>query len=158
MGEPFYLPLHFNLTGRKCLFVGGGKVNERRILSVLPSGARVVVVSPSLTSTLQDLVAGDKIEWHSRTFLPGDLDGAFLVFVAIDGDPSSIVELARERGIPLNLASSGGDGDFIVPSVVREGDILISLSTSGRSPSFTKRLARWLREELRGVLFPEGDS
>ncbi len=147
-GRPFYLPLHLDLGGKTCLFVGAGKINERRVLSVLPTGARVVVVAPSATPRIVALAEEGRLEWHRRSFVSGDLRGVSLVFVAIDGDPTSVVKAAREKGVMVNLASAGTEGDFIVPSVVREGEVVLSVSTSGRDPGLTKRLARWLKKEL----------
>ncbi len=147
-----YVPLHFKLEDRLCLFVGGGGVHERRILALLPSGARILLLAPRVTPTLEALAREGKIRWLSRSLEPGDLEGASLMFVAVDSDPWSIVEVARARGIPVNVASAGREGDFIVPSVIRRGEVVVSVSTSGRNPHKTKRLARWLERMLERFL------
>ena len=115
---------------------------------MLASGARVVLVSPEATQGLRELADSGRIEWRCRLFKPDDLDGVFLAFVAVDCDPAPIVNAARARGVPVNLASAGRDGDFIVPSVVRQGNVVVSLSTSGTNPSLTKRLTSWLKGAL----------
>jgi precorrin-2 dehydrogenase/sirohydrochlorin ferrochelatase len=150
--QRFWVPLHLNLKDKPCLFVGGGRVNERRILLMLPSGAKIVLVAPKITPKLKALADSGEIEWRCRAFAPEDAEGAFLAFVAIDGDPSAIVDALRDQGVPVNLASSGKEGDFIVPSVVREGDLVISVSTSGNDPALTKRIAQWLRGEVQRFL------
>ena len=153
--EAIWVPLHFSLKDRPCLFVGGGAVNERRILSILPSGAGVILVAPEVTPKLEELAQQGGIEWRKRPFVPEDARGVFLAFVAVDEDPAPIAKALRESGVLVNLASAGREGDFLVPYVIREGDVVVSVSTSGSDPAFTKRLGRWLREKICSFLREE---
>ena len=127
-------------------------MNERRILSILLSGAKVILVAPEITPRLAGLALQGEIEWRRRPFLPEDAQGVFLAFVAVDGDPASIVEALRDRGVLVNIASAGREGDFLVPYVIREGEVVVSVSTSGRDPALAKRLGRWLIEKLHSFL------
>ncbi|GLU47915.1 uroporphyrinogen-III C-methyltransferase [Nocardiopsis ansamitocini] len=81
--------LGLRLEGRDVLVVGGGHVAQRRVPVLLRAGARVTVVSPELTATLEDLVTAGRLVWHRRRYRTGDLTdprlGAFwLVHVATD--------------------------------------------------------------------------
>jgi precorrin-2 dehydrogenase/sirohydrochlorin ferrochelatase len=58
---------------------------------------------------------------------------------------------AREAGVLCNLAQQPQDGDFILPSLVRQGDLVLSISTSGASPA----LAKHLRQRLETQFGPE---
>ncbi len=153
--EAIWVPLHFSLKDKPCLFVGGGAVNERRILSILPSKAMIILVAPEITPKLAELAHQGEIEWRRRPFLPEDAKGTFLAFVAVNGDPTPIVEVLKNKGVLVNLASAGREGDFLVPYVIREGDVVVSVSTSGSDPAFTKRLGRWLREKICSFLREE---
>ncbi len=131
-----YLPIHFCLENKKLLFVGGGRVNERRIKRLVDAPCRIILVSPDATKLLSQLSEVGRIEWRRRRFVPEDLEGVDLVFVAISGDPAPIVGEAKKRGIPVECASNASIGDFIVPAVIRKGNILVSISTSGTDPAF----------------------
>jgi uroporphyrin-III C-methyltransferase / precorrin-2 dehydrogenase / sirohydrochlorin ferrochelatase len=77
-GEPPYL-LGLRLHGRLVVVAGGGRVATRRIPALLASGARVRVISPSLSPSLQDLAASGRVAWERRRYAAGDCAGAWLV-------------------------------------------------------------------------------
>ena len=81
--SPPYL-LGLRLTGRLVVVFGGGRVATRRVPALLESGARVRIVSPSLSASLQDLAASGRIGWERRRYTPGDCDGAWLVCAFTD--------------------------------------------------------------------------
>lgn len=126
---------------------------ERKVLSLLEAGARVVVIALQLTPGLQELAAQGRIEAMRRPYASGDLQGCFLAVAASD-DPQVNEAVAREGaagGILINAVDRPELGDFIVPSVMRRGELVIAISTSGLSPA----LARHLREELERTLGEE---
>lgn len=139
-------PVFFELKDRNCLVVGGGRVATRKTTSLLECGARVRVVAPRVVPDMERLALAGKIGLERREYRREDLDGMFLVIAATD-DPAvnrRVSADARSLGVPVNVVDSLDASDFIVPSVVRRGDLVIAISTSGHSPA----LARWLREEL----------
>src|SRR3954452_24582213 len=77
-------PFALRLEGRRVLVVGGGAVATRRVPALLAAGAVVDVVSPVLTPALRGLADTGRITWQDRTFRPSDVDGAWLVHVAVD--------------------------------------------------------------------------
>lgn len=148
-----YYPVFLDLKGRTCLVVGGGVVAERKVRSLVAAGARVTVVSPSVSPGLASLAAEGSIVHKKNIFVEADLDGAFLAVAATDdrGLNERITEACRGRGILVNSVTSPAGSSFIVPSVVERGDLLIALSTSGASPA----LARRMRERLEKEFGPE---
>jgi precorrin-2 dehydrogenase/sirohydrochlorin ferrochelatase len=141
-----YYPLFLDLQHRETVVVGGGQVAERKVKALLDCQARVKLISPKVTSGLRKLTRLKQIQWHRRTFRKGDLRGASLVF-ATTNDPKvnhRIASIARKRHQPVNVANLPGESNFLVPSVVRRGNLLIAISTSGHSPA----LARKIRREL----------
>jgi len=148
-----YYPICLDLEGQTCLVVGGGQVAERKVLSLLECGARVVVVSPALTSTLQELATEGRIEYKAGTFHPSLLEGVSLVIAATDDARvnAAVSEAARQRRLLVNVVDAPELGNFLVPAVVRRGPLVIAVSTSGTSPL----LARRLRQELEGRYGPE---
>ncbi len=145
-----YYPVYLDLRGRRCVVVGGGLVAERKVNSLLEAEAKVVVISPRLTPGLQALVAGGRIAWTERTYRSGDLAGAFLA-VGAAGERSvnrRVWQEATRRGVLVNVVDDPSHCDFIMPSVVRRGDLIVAVSTGGRAPALAVRLRQW----LEGVL------
>jgi siroheme synthase-like protein len=145
-----HYPLFVDLTGRRCVVVGGGGVAEGKVLGLLAAGAIVTVVSPALTPSLADAVRAGRIAHRARGYRDGDLDGAALAFAAT-GEPevnAAVAAEGRRRGIWINAADDPGHCDFILPAVVRRGALAVAVSTGGASPA----AARAVREELERLV------
>jgi uroporphyrin-III C-methyltransferase/precorrin-2 dehydrogenase/sirohydrochlorin ferrochelatase len=81
--HPYLLGLR--LGGRRVLVVGGGAVATRRIPALLDAGADVHLVSPEVTTSLEDLAAAGRISWIRREYQTGDCAGAWLVCACASG-------------------------------------------------------------------------
>lgn len=141
-----YYPINLDIEGRRCLVVGGGKVAHRKASILLSFGASVVVASPEINSPLSELVHRGEIQHLSEEYNSSHLEGVFLVYGATGDEATNrrVAREAQERGILVNIVDAPELCTFIVPSVVRRGDLTISISTGGNSPA----LARSLREKL----------
>ncbi|OLC15492.1 MAG: hypothetical protein AUH29_07710 [Candidatus Rokubacteria bacterium 13_1_40CM_69_27] len=145
-----YYPIFIEMRDRPVLVVGGGDVAERKVEGLLAAGAAVTVVSPSLTPRLATLAASGRIRHEARPYQPGDLACFALGFVAT-GDERVNAAVAREgrrRGMWVNAADDPAHCDFILPAVLRRGDLTVAVATGGTSPA----LARAVREELEVYL------
>lgn len=141
--DPNYYPAFVNLKGKRCIVVGGGRVAERKVLSLLRSGASVAVISPSLTPCLARKRDRGIIDHIAREYRQGDANTAFLV-IAATGDERVNREVSEDAPCMINVVDQPGLANFIVPSVVRRGPLTIAVSTAGTSPA----LARAIRSEL----------
>jgi len=143
-----YYPVFLKLKNKVCVVIGGGKVAERKILGLLAVGAKVKVISPDLTPKLKSLYEKGTFIWEERPYRRGDLTGAFLV-IAATNDPSvqeEIFKEAEEKNIPCNVVDRPEYCTFIVPSIIKRGDLVIAISTSGASPALARRLRETLEE------------
>jgi siroheme synthase-like protein len=132
------------------LVVGGGPVAERKVESLVDAGATVTVISPDATARLRDRSALGEITLHLRRFQESDLDGVTLAISATD-DASvqrEIAALAASKNVLVNTVDQPSLCDFIAPAVLRRGDVVAAISTSGSSPA----LAAALRDRIRTVL------
>ena len=145
-----YYPVLLDLAGRRCVMVGGGLVAERRVAGLLAADAHVIVIAPRLTPALAALAAEGRIEHEPRGYRNGDLAGADLAFVATDTGAvnAAVAREARERSIWINAADDPARCTFILPALVRRGDLTVAVATGGSSPA----LARAIREELEAYL------
>lgn len=138
------------MKGRPVLVVGGGAVGSRKAQTLLRAGARVTVVSPQATEAICGLAAEGRLTWHARPYRSSDMASMFLVFSATDdrGLNSRIEADAARHHVLCNFADQPDRGHFILPSLVERGDLLISISTSGKSPAVAQRLRQDLEAQF----------
>lgn len=141
-----YYPIFLDMTGRRCVVIGGGAVAERKVEGLLEAGASVTMISPALTARLEALAAEGRVSHASREYGPGDLAGFELAFVATDDGEvnAAVAREGRERGVWVNAADDPAHCDFILPAVLRRGELVVAVATGGASPA----LSRAIREEL----------
>jgi precorrin-2 dehydrogenase/sirohydrochlorin ferrochelatase len=146
-----YLPIFLDVTGRRCVVVGGGEVAARKVASLLEAGADVVVVSPAVNDELDELARHGRIMLLQRGYETGDIEGAALVYAATDHVELQrrIYDDTRARAIPLNLVDVPSLCTFITPAVMTRGSLQIAVSTEGASPAMAKRIVARL-ERLFG--------
>jgi len=148
--EMRYCPLYLDLRGRRCVVIGGGPIAERKVRLLLEAGADVTVISPQLTSGLEELAQQGRITHIARAYRPGDLADAFLVISATDDQAVNhrVWREATERAVLVNVADDPSRCDFILPATVRRGDLTIAISTGGKAPALAVRLRQWLERSL----------
>jgi precorrin-2 dehydrogenase / sirohydrochlorin ferrochelatase len=151
-----YFPIYLDMKGRRCLVIGGGKVAERKVAALLEAGAEITVISPDITDMIAGLSKRSEIHFEARPYGSGDLAGFEIAFVAT-GDPdvnAAVYRESRGRGVWVNSADDPERCDFILPSVLRRGELTVAVSTGGGSPA----LARTMREELELYFTEEYES
>lgn len=148
-----YYPIFLELAGRPCIVIGGGAVAERKVEALLNVGAEVTVVSPALTERLERWAVEGRIRRVTREYRPGDLVGFRLAFVATDDGEvnAAVAGEARARGLWVNAADDPAHSEFILPSVLRRGELVVAVATGGTSPA----LSRLIREELEAYFTPD---
>ena len=145
-----YYPVHLDIKNRNCLVVGGGAVGTRKVNTLLECGAGVTVVSPNPTSQLTELASEGAITLTRRAYRSSDLDGAFLVIGATDDESlnQQISNDAARTHTLCNIADRPEVCNFILPSIIQRGDLVITISTSGKSPALAKKLRQKLETQF----------
>ena len=138
-----------DVTGRRCLVVGGGAVGLEKAGGLVACGARVTVVSPELHEGFREL----DVEWLERRYETGDLEGMLLVIAATSDRAvnEAVHRDAEARAMLCNVADVPDLCNFILPAVHREGPIAVAVSTGGASPALAKRL----RSQIAELVGPE---
>ncbi len=147
MADYPYFPLFVDLSGKKLLVVGAGRIAYRRIRTLLRFAPRVAVVA---VGALPELEALPGVELLKKPYAPSDLDGADLVFAATN-DPAvndRVYEDCKRLGIPVNVASDKGKSDFYFPGVAVKENTVIGVTASGKDHEEAKRLTEAVRELL----------
>jgi precorrin-2 dehydrogenase / sirohydrochlorin ferrochelatase len=145
-------PVMLNLVNRRVVIIGGGDVALRKARDLLEAGAHVLVIAPQVHDDIQALSGayGASLEIFQRQYQPGDLAGAALVFAA-----TSAVEVnravfteAQARNIFINAVDDPPNCSFFIPSFTKRGDLILALSTSGKSPALAARLRREIEKHI----------
>jgi uroporphyrin-III C-methyltransferase/precorrin-2 dehydrogenase/sirohydrochlorin ferrochelatase len=131
-GNALY-PLALRIEGRRVLVVGGGAVATRRLPALLAAGAEVVLVAPELTPALRAHADAGRITWVPRRFEPADVDGAWLVQVAVD-DPAAAAEVSAAAENQRIFCVRADDRDAATawtPAVTRHGPVTVAVTDGG---------------------------
>lgn len=139
--RPYY-PAILDLAGRRTLVVGAGKIGEGKIRGLLNAGAKVHAVSLQTTAQVADWADEGLIQLSLRAFKESDLNGCFLVVAATENNDTNVrvFEGAEARQMLCNVVDVTHLCNFILPSIVRRGDLAIAVSTGGASPAMARRI------------------
>ncbi|MDZ7636961.1 MAG: bifunctional precorrin-2 dehydrogenase/sirohydrochlorin ferrochelatase [Bryobacterales bacterium] len=153
---PCYFPVFLNLEGRRCMVIGGSRLAAEKAFSLRACGARVTVAAEVLVDELAEAALLGQVAWIRRQYLPGDMDGFFLVVSAPDDRSinAAIFREAEQRGILFNALDDPPHCQFIFASVHRQGDLVLAISTAGVAPALAVRL----RQRFGAELGPEYDA
>jgi siroheme synthase-like protein len=149
-------PVNLVVAGRRCVVVGGGRIAARKVDGLLAADAEVHVVAPRLGDQMCTRRDEGRITVEERAFRPDDLDGAWLATAATDDHAvnHAVYEAGDERGVWVNSADDPDNCSFTLMSVIRRGDLVVTVGTGGRSPA----LATWLKERITAELGPEYET
>jgi siroheme synthase-like protein len=149
-------PVNLIVAGRRCVVVGAGRIAARKIDALLAAGAEVHVVAPDLGDAVRAWRDQQRITVAERSFEASDLDDAWLATAATD-DPAvnhAVFDAGAERRVWVNSADDPDNCSFTLMSVIRRGDLVVTVGTGGRSPA----LAAWMKERLSTELGPEYET
>ena len=146
-------PANLVLHGRRVLVVGAGAIAARKVEGLVACGADVVVVAPEVGPTIRSLADARTIRLHQRLYQPSDLDEVWLAVTATSDRAvnRAVFEDGEARRIWVNAADDPASCSYTLPSVVRQGPIMVTVATGGHSPA----LATWLSRHVAGELGPE---
>lgn len=142
-------PMMVNLVGQRILVVGGGQVAERKVLTLLPTEAKITVVSPTATEHIQEAARQGQLQLLLREYHSSDGENCSLVIAATNQPLVNlhVYEDAMKRQQWVNVVDQPSLCNFTVPSVVRRGKLMIAIATDGASPSLAKKIRRELEHQ-----------
>jgi siroheme synthase-like protein len=148
--SPYY-PILLRINDKRSLVVGGGVVALRKVQTLIEHGAAVTIVSPDICPELEQLSKDGSVRTISRDYKPQDLNGVHLVVAATDDSSvnEKVATEAKKLGILVNVVDKPDISDFIVPSCFRRGDIIVAVSTCGKSPALARKIRTELESELK---------
>src|SRR5207244_6803271 len=130
-------PVNLVVDGRRCVVVGAGRIAARKIEALLAAGAHVCVVAPVVGDEVRAWADAGRVHLAEREFTPADLDDAWLATTAT-GVPDvdrAVFEAGQTRRVWVNSADDPANCSFTLMSVVRPGDLVVTIGTGGRRPA-----------------------
>ena len=135
------IPMMINLTDKKAVVIGGGRIAKRKLESLLNSGAELTVISPDILPEINTLYLEKKIIWKQKRFESSDVAEAFLIVVATNDEKvnAAVIEAAPHNSL-VNAASEAEAGNVHFPAHFHRGKLTIAISTNGASPKLAKQV------------------
>ncbi len=143
-------PVNLNIQGKHCVVVGGGKIAARKLRGLIECDAKITVISPEICSEVEELIGQGRFQLVRRPFQPEDLSGAMVCIAATDNRQvqNMVRDAARKEKCLLNSIDDQEACDFQVPSKIRRGGLLLTVSTGGGSPALSKDIRIRLEDEF----------
>ncbi|MBR0102065.1 MAG: bifunctional precorrin-2 dehydrogenase/sirohydrochlorin ferrochelatase [Selenomonadaceae bacterium] len=139
-------PINLDIDGKPCVVIGGGEVALRKIRGLLAAGAVVKVIAPEVCAEVEELARRGEISLTREKFSE-DMLGDELILIAATDNPEVNRRAAQAKNILVNVVEGAG-GNFNVPSTIRRGELLLTISTGANSPAFSKFIRQMLEAEL----------
>ncbi len=143
-----YLPIAINLKNKRVIVVGGGKVAQRKIKTLLDTEALIVVIAPEITSKIRLLIEKGVVNWESRRVQESDIKEARLIVAATDSEEVNrdISRWAKQSRILVNVVDRQLISDFISPALLQQHKVFVAVYTDGRDPVLSRDLKNYLKE------------
>jgi siroheme synthase-like protein len=145
-----YYPIFFNLQGKRCVVIGGGKVALRKVKMLLECEAVVTVISPEFRREISRLSKEKEIHLIQREYKAGDLKDAMIAIACTDMKKVNrkVVDEAKKAGVLINVADDPESSDFIIPSFFRRENLTVAVSTAGVSPALARKIRTKLEKDF----------
>ena len=137
-----FYPILINLQRFPCLVIGGGNVALRKVESLLSYNVKITVLSPKICKPLKALIKKNKLNLINKPYSKEYLKKYKIIFSATNKREinEQVFNDCKAENKLLNVVDVPELCDFILPAVVRRGDLTISVSSQGRAPFFAKEM------------------
>lgn len=149
-----YYPIAVNLKNKLVVVVGGGLVAERKVKALIAAGARVRVISLTLTPLLCRLSCINRIQWKNKRVSQSDLSKSNLVIAATsDANINKLIGVwAKKQKALINVVDKPSLSSFISPAVFKKSKAIVAVYTDGKDPVLSRDLKNFLKENWNEFL------
>ncbi len=143
-----FFPSYLNLKDKKILLIGGGYIALEKLKKLVDFTTEIKVITKEVSDDFLEFATRYNIEIEKRAYRKGDIDGYNIVIVATDTKDlhKEIYQESRSSRVLVNSVDNTAYCDFIFPSYIKQGDLTISISTSGASPAMAKRIRIYIEK------------
>lgn len=131
------------------LFVGGGKVAERRMQLFIDEPCNIVVIAPTVTDRICQWAKDNRITWYDRAFTMDDehhIITSSLFFICTDNSKlnDTLYDMGKKHRVWTNRSDAPSACRFTVPSSLELGDLHIAISANNVGP----RINRLVKQDM----------
>jgi len=143
-----FFPSYINLNNKKILLVGGGDIALEKLEKLIDFTQDISIIAKEVSTKFLNFATRYQIPIIQKTYQEGDIDGFDIVIVATNTISlhQEIYQESRDSRILVNSVDNTAYCDFIFPSYIKNGDLTISISTSGASPAMAKRVRIYIEK------------
>ncbi|MEJ5172120.1 MAG: bifunctional precorrin-2 dehydrogenase/sirohydrochlorin ferrochelatase [Hydrogenothermaceae bacterium] len=147
-----YMPIFLEVKDKKFLIVGGGKVATEKIKRILKFSYNITVVSPEITEELESIIKNNSLNYINSPYTSDIIKNYDIIIIAVSDTnlQKVIYNDAKGENKLCNTVDVIGESDFIFPSVVKKGNLIVAFSTLGSSPALAKYLRIYFEQEIPG--------
>lgn len=140
-------PINLELDDMRITIIGGGNVSYRKCKNFLDFGKSVRVVSPKFIDQFKNIK--NDIELIYDTYKQEYIKDSFIVIAATNNKElnKNIGIYCKSVGKLVNVVDNITLSNYTVPSYLKRGDLLLSVSTNGKSPSLSSKIKKELEEK-----------
>ena len=141
-----FYPINLKIDDMKIVIIGGGKVAYRKCMNFLAFNKKVLVVSKEFVKEFEEIK--EQVEIVKGAYNEKYIKDAFVVVAATNNKEVNhqIGTYCRQHNKLVNVVDDKELSNFTVPSFVKRGDLLLSISTGGKSPSLSRKIRKDLEE------------
>ncbi|MBU1107565.1 MAG: bifunctional precorrin-2 dehydrogenase/sirohydrochlorin ferrochelatase [Candidatus Riflebacteria bacterium] len=144
-----YMPIFVDLSGKRVLLSGAGRVALRRARQLLAAGAELTVIAPHISEEFRTL---PDVELVERTIQPTDVSTLYqLVIIATDNAAvnAMISDQCDRVGVLCNRCDDFAAGNFVCGKTLARGPIICSTMAGG-----VPEVAKFLNTKIESLLTP----
>lgn len=142
-------PLIIDLSQKKIIIVGGGKIAARKAKVMREEGAIITFIAPEFSEEVHELSKQMDYTLIKRAPRPEDFSEVILVILATN---NRTVNHNLVKSLPVNqlvcVVDESGEGNVTFPATVRRGHLQIAVTSNGASPKLTRKLKKELEMQF----------
>lgn len=148
--EKKFFPLFTDLTEKKIVVFGAGKIAERRIKTLLTFVGEIVVVAPRCSDEIQKLIQEKQVIYRQKKYERDDLYDADMVLAATSDVQvnEDIYSACKCLGILVNVASNQQKCDFHFPGIIEYDGVVLGFNGGGKDHKKVSEIRRRTEEML----------
>lgn len=154
-------PLFVDLSKKKILVVGAGRIASRRMEALLPFAGQITAIAPEAALAVHELARAGKIRYLPRPYIEGEIPRDTCLVLAATGDREvnrAVYRECKEKGIPVNVSSEKELCDFYFPGIIQEENLTVGVTAGGRDHALARRATEYLRQAVRNFSIEEKEA
>lgn len=142
-----------HLQDKPVAVVGGGRVATRKVKHLLNAGARVILISPEVSSSMSGLLSNGNLVWIPSKY-ERDMFNDYMpiLVIAATNDErvnQTVAQDAHRIRALCNVANGSSDNsDFSNMAQIDQPPLTVALSSHGHSPALLRLIKAKLADEI----------